>query len=318
MRLGLSARNFVRRVLRRGPYSSPKLLRNDKVIVVPIPDAELVSPVRICIIMHIFYDDMIEFIYIHCRNVNFDSDIYITTDNEVKANKISEKFKEWDRGSVEIQIVANRGRDMPSKFQVFERELINYDLALFLHSKRSMHLNGGHHDWAHTLFDTLIGSQAVVDSIVSLFTTCSDLGLVFPDHFDDLRHLVNWGENRRCAGELAMQMGVDLGQASALDFPSGSMFWARPSALAPILSLGITIDDYADECGQIDGTLAHALERLPAYSAEVAGYRWIKIVDADLYRDRGNRIAIKYRASSIRQGVNSATTPLLTLACPLT
>jgi lipopolysaccharide biosynthesis protein len=57
-------------------------------------------------------------------------------------------------------------------------------------------------------------------------------------------------------------MGFDLSRVTSLDFPSGSMFWARPDALRPILDLGLTLDEFPEEAGQVDGTVAHAIERL--------------------------------------------------------
>jgi lipopolysaccharide biosynthesis protein len=57
------------------------------------------------------------------------------------------------------------------------------------------------------------------------------------------------------------------------------MFWARPAALRPLLGLGWRAEDFPDEEGQIDGTPAHAVERLFLFACEAAGYRWAKICD---------------------------------------
>jgi lipopolysaccharide biosynthesis protein len=42
----------------------------------------------------------------------------------------------------------------------------------------------------------------------------------------------------------------------------GTMFWARVDAFSGILGLYLMPDDFQSEHGQIDGTAAHAIERL--------------------------------------------------------
>ena len=40
------------------------------------------------------------------------------------------------------------------------------------------------------------------------------------------------------------------------------MFWCKPTVLKPILDWGLKFEDFDNEGGQIDGTLAHSIERL--------------------------------------------------------
>jgi lipopolysaccharide biosynthesis protein len=46
-----------------------------------------------------------------------------------------------------------------------------------------------------------------------------------------------------------------------IHFIAGTMFYARISALEPIMDLHLTQDDFENEEGQNDGTMAHAIER---------------------------------------------------------
>ena len=50
------------------------------------------------------------------------------------------------------------------------------------------------------------------------------------------------------------------------------MFWARVKAIEPLLKLGMKTSDFEEETGQIDGTLAHSIERSLCFIAEKEGY----------------------------------------------
>ncbi len=51
------------------------------------------------------------------------------------------------------------------------------------------------------------------------------------------------------------------------------MFWARGDVLSPLFNAGLTLDDFPEESGQTDGTLAHCLERLLGLCPSVQGMR---------------------------------------------
>jgi len=72
-------------------------------------------------------------------------------------------------------------------------------------------------------------------------------------------------------------MNIDLSPDNILDITSGSMFWVRPAALKPLLDLNLSIDHFPAEYGQLDGTLAHAIERLFLFVCEKAGFTWAKV-----------------------------------------
>ena len=64
------------------------------------------------------------------------------------------------------------------------------------------------------------------------------------------------------------------------------MFWFRPKALYPIFNLGLKLEDF--EMGSekmMDGTFAHALERLFVIVTQKQGFLWKKVLfsacDAD-------------------------------------
>ena len=61
------------------------------------------------------------------------------------------------------------------------------------------------------------------------------------------------------------------------------MFWARTAALKPLLELKLTFEDFPEEDAQIDGTIAHAIERLYFFVAESTGFDWVKIAVPDFF-----------------------------------
>ena len=63
---------------------------------------------------------------------------------------------------------------------------------------------------------------------------------------------------------------VDIDQQS---FPAGSMYWCRLQALRPLLDVQLSEAEFEDETGQVDGTLAHAIERIVIGAVQAAGYR---------------------------------------------
>src|SRR5262249_28690154 len=111
---------------------------------------------------------------------------------------------------------------------------------------------------------------------------CAKMGLIVPQHFGPLRAVtkIEWGKNFRIARRLAWRMDIDLRTKGYLDMPSGSMFWARPGALRPLIDLHLKFRDFPTEPCEKDGTLAHSIERLFLFVSEKAGYDWVKVSDA--------------------------------------
>jgi len=82
-----------------------------------------------------------------------------------------------------------------------------------------------------------------------------------------------WGSNKTTVEHLGLRMGLTLSEITASPFVAGSMFVAKLAALAPLGALQLAADEFEPEDGQIDGTLAHAVERAIALSVVSAGHR---------------------------------------------
>src|SRR5690606_26110443 len=59
----------------------------------------------------------------------------------------------------------------------------------------------------------------------------------------------------------------------SLRFPAGSMYWIRGFVLQGLRAFRFEREDFEPEAGQIDGTCAHAIERMIGLLSEEAGMR---------------------------------------------
>jgi lipopolysaccharide biosynthesis protein len=252
-------------------------------------------PEQIAVVCHIFHTDMTRMILTALADAEIMADLFISTDTSDKANKIQSIAEHWTNGTIDIRVVENRGRDIAPKLITFADVYNLYPLILFLHSKRSEHAEAGN-GWRDYLLSCLIGSPGIVRSIQDIFALCPKMGIVMPAHFPQLRQLVagiHWGQNFRKARRLAWKMDIDIGESGLVDFPSGSMFWARPAALRPLLSLGLKFSDFPPEPVWKDGTLAHCIERLILFSCEKAGLTWLKVVNENVATPEQPQIVVR-------------------------
>lgn len=186
----------------------------------------------------------------------------------------------------ELVVVPNRGRDILPFLQLASR-LAQEGVAvvLKLHTKKSPHLTNGA-AWRKELVQTLVraGSAAMAE-----FERDPTLGLIAPAaHF---LHLDTYmGSNAAKVSALASQLGLLDAVTDKTFFASGSMFWVRLDAIRPLLESSLRPSDFETEAGQLDGTLAHAVERLFAACVDASGYRIAPAGAAEL----ANRIRYPY------------------------
>lgn len=246
--------------------------------------AELAEAPRLAVICHIFHEEVTVEIQSYLRNIPFAADVFISTDTKAKQAVIERHFAEWSHGAVEVRVTENRGRDIAPKLVGFRDVYDRYEYVLHLHSKQSTHASvlG---TWRGYLLENMLGSPEIVRSVFEAFTRYPKLGIVASQHFEPVRHWINWGGNLDLANGLLKTFGTKVTLDQAIDFPSGSMFWARSAALKPLLDLNLAFEDFPPERGQIDGTLAHAIERLYFIICEQAGFTWAKVSRPQLFKE---------------------------------
>jgi glycosyltransferase involved in cell wall biosynthesis len=228
------------------------------------------APVRIALHAHFYYVSSAPDLAVRLANNNTRCDLFLSTDTDTKAAQLSSAFARH-RGTVEVRVMPNRGRDIGPFLTGFAREIASggYDVFGHVHGKQSLSVDSAMGDlWREFLWDNLIGgAHPMLDLVAAAFAARPDLGLVMAED----PHLVGWDTNRAIAETLAAHMGLVTPLDDFFDFPLGNMFWARPRALRPLLDLDLAWENYPTEPLADDGTLLHALERLTPYAAQCAG-----------------------------------------------
>jgi len=98
-------------------------------------------------------------------------------------------------------------------------------------------------------------------------------------------HVTNphrWGGNRARVHQLlrSLEIGTLQEEELELSFFAGSMFWFAPGALSVLHQIPETLLAFEPENGQIDGTLAHALERVFGLLPRLSGQRLASLIPA--------------------------------------
>jgi lipopolysaccharide biosynthesis protein len=268
------------------PSATKGMLVVDHDCSVAVPFAYMTRPQvagqPIAVIIHIFYPELASELRYYLEKIPGQVDIFISTTNSHSKLLIEQVFIPWKAGALEIRHTPNRGRDIAPKLVVFRDVYDRYDLVLQLHSKHSSHTNGSA-SWRRHLLETLVGDPVIIACIIDAFNRNPELGMISSSHFEPMRGSLSWGNNFDCAVKLAHRMGFSVELTTTLDFPSGSMLWVRSAALRPLFDLELSMDDFDVEEDQVDGTLAHAIERLYFFICESAGFSWIKISRPDLF-----------------------------------
>jgi len=254
--------------LRAGRPAGPWLLD----VVSPADDAVLRDPTaRVALHLHVYYPDLLPDILARLAANVIRPDLYVSVPGNAAKSIVETMLAAYDGHVAQVQVVPNRGRDIGPFLTSFGGQWSAYDVVGHLHTKKSLELNDSAFSfrWNTFLMDNLLGrGHAMADAIVGRLLADPGLGLVFPDD----PHVVGWSGNRAHADELGARMGLpDF--TDEFNFPVGTMFWAKPAAIKPLIGLGLQWDDYPAEPLGYDGTMLHAMERLLPFVAASEGYR---------------------------------------------
>ena len=215
----------------------------------------------LAIVVHVYYKDKWEYIKKRLNAINgLKYDLFVTL--TIKDSKLAKDIKN-DFPNANVYVVPNRGRDvLPFLFIAGRLEQIGYEYMLKLHTKKSLHREDGD-KWFEDLLDKLLPGKKSANDILS--TLEQGVAMVGPSgHYISCQEYI--GGNKQCVLSIVERL---YGASAATNlferkrgFFAGTMFWCRMDSIRPLLQLRLIPEDFEAEKGQIDGTLAHSVERV--------------------------------------------------------
>ncbi len=235
------------------------------------------------VVIHAFYTDVFVNIIHSLKNSSVQIKAYVTTtaENESEVEQIlnSSGFDFY------LLPVVNRGRDVLPFLMVMPKVIQGgHEIMLKLHTKKTTHRSNGN-AWMDDILAKLIENDNM-GKCFSFMKSNNGIGMVAP-----AGHLLQIGKylgsNRKNIFEISKKLGFSKKEVEKQPFSAGTMFHAHVSAIKLIMDLALTVDDFEMENEQIDGTLAHALERCFSISCLAAN---LKIISSDMVE--GNNLKV--------------------------
>ncbi len=232
-------------------------------------------PKQKVIILHIFYRDLVdEFARELSRaRLECDADLIITMPNLWSLADVQYAIEQLRPRKAFL--VENIGRDVfPFITACRNIKEDNYFYACKIHSKKSTHRIDGDR-WRNDLINGLLSSEAIA-ALEEKFFGSVDYTIAAPENaFLPLGNTDLIAGNRIHLDALAQMFGV--APYTHKEFVGGTMFWFAFDTLMPIFDCDLSERDFGHDLGQVDGTLAHAFERIFALVCTRDGSKPYKI-----------------------------------------
>lgn len=244
------------------------------------------------VIIHIHYYDGWEDIKQKLLHLNYSFDLIVTVSskNDIKyqlfVHDITKNFKH-----VTILHVPNLGRDVLPFLEVIKLiRNIDYKYILKLHSKKSIHRKDGDL-WRTAILNNLIPNKNNIQDNLLKKLKLFNTGIIGPKQ-DYLKLKVNLAANKGYLYNILLKIikdriEVDLilnKKVNDYGFYSGTMFWTKLDILNNLNKDILSIHKFHREKGQIDGTYAHAIERVISLYVEIGKYDVYSSTDKDILK----------------------------------
>lgn len=239
------------------------------------------KPAPLGVHLHVYYTDLVDELMEQLRTITAPFDLIVTNASGQELNPAT--LRSSGAQNLRVLPVENRGRDIWPLVQVVNAGYLDpYDIVLKIHTKKSVWreehetLTGSGEQWKEQFYRDLLGTAENVNSILSTMVTNPQVGVVTSQ--GSIADDEYWGGDLRHVQEILRRIRYDF-KADELRFPSGSIYWIRGFLLQGLRAFMLDETDFEDEAGQVDGTTAHAIERVIGFVTMEAGYSIIERQD---------------------------------------
>ena len=217
---------------------------------------------KTAVVLHLYYPERWEYLKKKLDLLkDIGVDLFVTIN--VKNKEFIKEIHQYDPAA-RVFVVPNRGRDVLPFVHLARRlDQVGYKYVLKLHTKKSEHRNNGG-EWFEGLVDNLLPNAAMANK--ALGALIAGTAIIGPaGHFVSLKRYM--GGNMQNLKRVFSQVTNPDITSQVLSKPqdygyfAGTMFWVSLDALRPLLELHFAPEDFESEKGQIDSTMAHAVER---------------------------------------------------------
>jgi lipopolysaccharide biosynthesis protein len=225
------------------------------------------------IFAHLFYDDLVRVMVDgYLAQLAGKADIFVSITRGVSHESV--QYIKERCGNVYVHLVENRGRDVKPFMEMLHIAAgMGYEFGFKVHGKRSPHRRDGA-EWRDQLISPLLGSPEIFDSNLKLLSD-QRIGMLIPRG-----NRVDLGVPEIHAGNVKWLNYLLRGMGAAdkigkydFHFSAGTMFAFRLAALADLWEKPcFSTENFEPESGQIDGTFAHAVERVLLHSTTLRGF----------------------------------------------
>ncbi|WP_026760389.1 rhamnan synthesis F family protein [Selenomonas ruminantium] len=252
-------------------------------------DDSKIGLVKIALIIHLYYRDLIEECIGYVRNLPDYVDVYITTDTSEKMGIIA-SFTKMITNVKDIRLVDGRGRDLAALLVGCNDVMNKYDILGFIHDKKSKRMGQSiavGSAYFHALWDNMLCDRNYIRNIFKTFIENPCLGFLTPPPPCHGEYKKFQGEFWTICFDKTLELAKKLRIESShikLEYPPialGSVFWCRTKALSDVFGYEWAITDFPQEPLGDDGTISHAMERIFPFAAQNQGYYsgWLMHVD---------------------------------------